>query len=344
MMMMSKRWRLVTILLSGAVALPVLAQDAGGGPVPISLATLSSIQVYPERDAPAVAVTLNDTHLDAEIAGVIAAIEARVGDRVKRGQVVARVECEPYRIKVSRMQAALEAGRSSYAFAQRQFENARQLSQKRSISQEENDRREAEARTLKADVDRLSADLQAAAYDAGKCEIQSPIDAVIVERIASVGDYVVPGTPILRLLDDQNIEISAKVQEQDLDSLKSAQSIDFVSRNARYPVKLRTVLPLMETRLRTYEVRLAFAENRSALAGETGRLRWILGRGEVPADLIVQRGTTLGLFVVDEDKAKFIALPDARMGHPAAVDLPPETKVIVDGRYQLRDGDAVRLP
>lgn len=332
------------LLLYVSVSLSALAADSERPAVPVTTLELGSVLVHPTRDAPATAVTLNRTQLSTEINGVIAEIGVEVGDRVSQGDVLARLDCEPHQIEVTRAKAALEAGRSTSDFGQLQLDNARRLSQKNSISQEELDKRAAEARTLKAELDRLQATLESALYVERKCLIAAPLDAVVIERIASVGDYAVPGTPILRLLDDKHIEISAKIQEQDLGGLQHAREAVFVAHDASHPVTLRTLLPVMETRLRTYEIRLSLVGEAPVAAGSTGRLRWVATQGQIPADLILKRGTSLGVFILEGDRARFVPLPEARPGHPAPIDMPDTTRIIRDGRYQLEDGDPVLTP
>lgn len=334
-------WVFLTCFAS-CVCLNALAAEEKRPPVPVTTAELGSLLIHPTRDAPATAVSLNQPRVSAEINGVIAEIGVEVGERVTQGQTLARLDCEFHAIEVTRVRAALEAGRSTHAFSLLQLENARRLSERRSISQEELDKRTADARTLKADLDRLQAALNGALHTESKCIIIAPLNAIVVERIASVGDYAIPGTPILRLLDEENIEISAKVQEQDLKNLQQAHESFFIIRNTQYPVTLRTVLPLIETRLRTHEVRLSLV-NARIVAGSTGRLRWVVGRGQIPANMILKRGADLGVFVLDGEQARFVPLPEARPGHPVPIDLPAGTLVIRDGRYQLEDGDPVRL-
>ena len=148
--------------------------------VPVTTAELGSVLIHPARDAPGTAVTLNNTHLDAKSTGVIAEIVVAIGDRVTKGQVVARLDREPHHIEVARAKAMLEAGRSTHDLSLLQLENARRLSEKRSISQEELDKRAAYARTLKADLDRLQAALDAALYTERKCAILAPLNVVVI--------------------------------------------------------------------------------------------------------------------------------------------------------------------
>lgn len=255
---------------------------------------------------------------------------------------MAGLDCEQHRIAVKRAEAARDAGKVQYDFNQSQLRNAQKLSTTRSISREELDKRLSESRSTKAELDRLEAELAAAQLSESKCEIKAPFNAVVIERIASVGEYVVPGTPIVRILDDENIEISAKVQEEDLQSLTGAADIQFLSREHHYPVEVRAVLSLMDSRLQSYEVRLTLSGEKPS-PGSTGRLRWPGGQGYVPADLILERGEQLGIFVLDGEHVRFVPLKEAKLGHPAAVDLDQTTRVVVEGRFNLHDGDPVRV-
>ena len=69
----------------------------------------------------------------------------------------------------------------------------------------------------------------------------------------------------------------------------------------------------MESRLRSYEVRLTFVDKKTS-PGSPGRLQWTTGKGQVPAELIVRRGDDLGIFVLDGQRARFVALEGARPG------------------------------
>lgn len=61
------------------------AEAAKPEPIPVTTALLGSVLVFPIRDAPAAAVSVNDTRLDAEITGIVSNISVQVGDRVTRG-------------------------------------------------------------------------------------------------------------------------------------------------------------------------------------------------------------------------------------------------------------------
>jgi hypothetical protein len=77
------------------------------------------------------------------------------------------------------------------------------------------------------------------------------------------------------------------------------------------------------------------------VAGTPGRLVWTGARNLLGADLLVRRDGTLGVFLVDAGTARFVALPDAEEGRPAAVDLPATSRLVIEGRQRLAEGAAV---
>ncbi len=310
--------------------------------IPVTVKKFSELAIYPVRDAPAAVVSLNDTRVSSEINGLLQDISVRVGDRVEKGDVIATIDCQDHDITLTQAKAALEAGRAKFVFDRAQLEKARKLSKKKNISGEELDRRASNASVSRAEVDRLTAALKAAKRSVDKCAVHAPFKAVIIQRIASLGDYLVRGTPILRLLDQEDIEISARVQEQDLESLRQAEEVLFVDYRRTYSLRLRTIIPLVESRLRSYEVRLTFAAD-EAPPGSAGRLEWQSPEPHLPSDLLVTRNGTLGVFFENAGYAQFTLIENAQEGRPAPVSLPGETAVIVDGRFGLTDGSAVEI-
>jgi RND family efflux transporter MFP subunit len=261
---------------------------------------------------------------------------------VEKGQVLAKIVCKDYLLSVEQAKAALKAALAQSAFDRSQLEKARKLSKQKSISGDELDRRIANASRSEADSELQKAILKSSAHSVDKCSLRAPFDAVVVEKIANVGDYLVPGSPVVRLLDNEEIEISARVQEQDLESLKRAKNLVFTNRSGEFPVILRTVLPLMNSRLRSYEVRLTFA-HQTASPGAAGRLQWRLDIGQLPSEYVIRRGDELGIFVAEEGQAIFRRLPDAQEGKPVQVELPMWTVVIVDGRFVVSDKQPVNV-
>ncbi|MCB1760731.1 MAG: efflux RND transporter periplasmic adaptor subunit [Gammaproteobacteria bacterium] len=331
-----------TRYIGGTVLGLLLFSSAGyAEPLPVTVKPLSELIFYPTRDAPATAVSLNDSRLSAQTNGPIDRIAVRVGDTLSKGDVLVALDCRDNQIRVEQAKHAYDAGQARNRFDRSQLATARALSKKKSISSEEVDRRISNASASSAEALKLKAELNAAQRLVEKCEIRAPFDAVVIERLASLGDYVVQGTPVMRVLDLESIEVSAKIQEQDLDSLRQAQEVEFVGGSRSFPVRLRTILPLVQSRIRSFEVRLAFTAEK-ATPGTAGRVRWHFSQPHIPTEMLLRR-EGLGIFVERDGVAEFVALSGAREGQPAEVSLAGAERIIVDGRFGLKHGDPVRV-
>ena len=63
----------------------------------------------------------------------------------------------------------------------------------------------------------------------------------------------------------------------------------------------------------------------------------------MPGRVLVRRDGALGLFIVTDNKASFVSLPDAQAGRANAVSLAPDARIVIDGQYGLRDGQPVSV-
>lgn len=282
--------------------------------------------------------------MSAEANGVIETFAVQVGDQVRHGQLLASLNCEEHNINVESATADLKAAKSKRTFASTQLASARKLSSVKGIAKEQVDERRSEFAVASAEIDRAQAAFRNAERLVNNCRIKSPFSGIVTERLASVGDYATVGTPIVRLVDTDNIEISANVQEQDLRGLEEAEELVFFDRQNHFPAKIRTTLPVMDSRLRSFEVRLTFRQKKPA-PGTTGRLQWKSPWPHISSEYLVSRGSEqLGLFILTERRvARFVSIDEAKQGRPVRVELPAITPVILDGRYVVTEGDPVEV-
>ena len=305
--------------------------------------TLQSIAIYPEYKAPATVVTLNDSQISAELAAVIDTIPVEVGQVVKKSDLLVSLRKKDYQLALQREQAALDALRVKIEFADYQLQRAQKLEKQKAVAEELLKQRETDLAVLVSENQSRMLALKQAKRNLAKTDLRAPFDAVITDKLASVGELANPGTPLLRIIDAQRREVTAELQSYQLASLRSASTLAFKNRGDSYPVQLRSVLPIVDMRKRTQEVRLTFSSAK-ALVGTSGELVWKNKQAHVPAEMLVQRNGQLGIFIVNgKNLAKFVAIDDAAEGRPALVDFSMSTKIVTKGRFRLQDGDAVSI-
>ncbi|MBU1191734.1 MAG: efflux RND transporter periplasmic adaptor subunit [Gammaproteobacteria bacterium] len=308
----------------------------------VSVQPLGDLVVQAIREAPASAISLNESRLSAEVTAVIETIPVQVGEVVEAGALLVQLDPRDYELALKRSQAALQSVQARIKLAEFQLKRARELFSKKFASEDTLIQRETELTVLQAELASAQIQVDSARRDLEKCRITAPFRAIINDRIGQQGELATPGTPLLSVIDVAHIEIAAQVQPKDGVLLESAEAITFAAPHQDYPVRLLRLSPAIDSATRTREARLAFMGD-SAAPGTEGRIVWQAMESLLPADLISRRNGKLGVFVAEQDKARFIVLEKAQEGRPVSVALPVDTRIILDGRFGLQDGQDISL-
>ncbi|OMH39771.1 efflux RND transporter periplasmic adaptor subunit [Motiliproteus sp. MSK22-1] len=310
----------------------------------ITSAPLSEYLIYPEFSAPATTHSLNDSRLSSEIMARIDTIAVRVGDLVEKGDLLVELDCRNYRSQLDSQLSLLKELDSQQRLSASQLARARSLKKQRNISDEQVEQRETDLAVIKAKRAFQQQRVVQYRLQTEHCLITAPFSGVVRERISNQGELASPGTPLLRLQQLSALEVSAQLRPDQLPA--PTAKLYFFYLNKKYPMKLRRLLPVVDTQMRTQDARFEFSAE-SAPAGAAGRLVWQSTTAYLPASLLVQRKqegkSLLGVMLQDENRARFQPMPDAIEGQPAKVDFATNAKLIFDGRLIVNDGDAIAI-
>jgi len=312
-------------------------------PIRVTSQTLAEVAIYPEFSVPATAISMNDSKLSAQVRATVTVFPVLVGDLVERGEVLIQLDERDYKLNLLRAQSVLKGIESRLSLANYQLDQAKSLSLQKAISNERLHQRTADVRSIEAERDTQKVVIAMAKRDLEKCTITAPFKAIVAERIAQTGELASPGSPLIRIIDASRIEVSAKIQSQDITSLKHAKHFQFVSQDKSYDVQRRIIIPVFDPVQRNREARFLFKKQR-ALSGATGTLRWTQSQKHIPANMLTRRNRKLGIFIInDENKAEFIVIKGAQEGRPAATNLSGDIRLITNGRFAIQDGVTVSV-
>ena len=239
----------------------------------VDLARPHQIAIHPERSAPATVISLNDTEVSAEIAARVVELPVRVGDIIAADGLLVALDCQDYKLTQREYGARLEGIQARIELAQKRLRRTEELMRKRTVSEELLDERESELAVLHADLRAARTTLEQAKVDVTRCTVNSPFRALVTERLSAVGQYANVGTALVRILELDDLEVSAQVFSEDVQQVQERQQISFENSGHRYPTRLRTILPSVNTRTRNREVRLLFVDG-PALPGAAGKIFW----------------------------------------------------------------------
>lgn len=323
------------------------------GPVqaatPVTTKPLSALLFHPELSAPARVESLNNSRLSAQLNARVDRILVRVGEQVERDQLLVELDCRDWVSKLDALQAISRQFQSQIKLAGSQLKRSQDLRKRNSISEEKVEQRETELNVLRARYASHGQQISQARLQVERCRIKAPYDGLVRQRFAGLGELAAPGTALLELIQLDSLEVVAELRPEQFSYLPDQFDFDFQQR--RYPVRLRTALPVIDAAARTRQLRLDFVADR-AFPGSSGRLVWRTTLGRLPADLLVRRQGQLGVMVLDDQvqsQARFVALTDAVEGQPAAlaldrlpsIGLELDSQIIIEGRQALFPGDAV---
>lgn len=162
-------------------------------PVETATATIETVDVI--ETSVGTVETFSHPRVAAEVGGRVVAAEADVGDEVEKGDVLARIEPEPYRI--ARDVARAEVGRLE-AMVDRlelDLERARRLSQREYASEQDTDAVAAELESAREQLNSARSRLEQAERDLRLTDIVAPMAGIVDERMISEGSFVSAGEP-----------------------------------------------------------------------------------------------------------------------------------------------------
>ena len=107
---------------------------------------------------------------------------------------------------------------------------------------------------------------------ASRCNISSPFDGQIVQRLVQPGQRISAGEKAFQLLSISDAEVTATLSKVELDSLKQAKKIYFNAANKQFVITLRSIIATVTGQARAQEVRFEF-ENTLPI-GQNGRISW----------------------------------------------------------------------
>lgn len=181
----------------------------------------------------------------SQVSGTITQLMVDFNSVVTKGQVLALIDQQPFKARVSQARAALKSGRGNLAKAknmahQRKLELDRMttLLRQQFVSQSDLDLaatnfRDAQAQVdvAQAQVDQAVATLDSAELDLGYTTIYSPVNGIVVSRNVDVGQTVAASfqTPTLFVIaqDLTQMQVDANVSEADIGGVAEGKPSSF---------------------------------------------------------------------------------------------------------------------
>jgi RND family efflux transporter MFP subunit len=276
----------------------------------------------------------------------------RPGDGVKRGQVLATLDCRnaSEQSRALAMQArALSATQEAIA---KESSRVSGLLAGGYVSPNEVDRRMAESASKQAELLAANARLARASLEVDDCVLRAPFDAEVSDRFLDPGAFARPGSPVLAIVQRDQARILLDVPETDFAVVAegSEAKVRFLALGTSLVGRITRRAPAADSSTRTVHAEIDLLDAQRKLpVGTTAELVLNVGQpvdaAELPLRAAAVRGDSATIFVLDGEvarKRKVPVLGEAEGSLFVSREaLKPDEQVVVEGRALLQDGDRV---
>ena len=277
-----------------------------------------------------------------------------VGDRVRRGQVLAELDPGDLALQARAAQAQLAAAQAELQRAEADRARFARLAEQQLVSRSALDAQTAAAQAARGQVRALQAQLDVARNQAGYAELRAPRDGVIAARQAEAGQVVAAGQPVYVLAAEGEREVAFAVPEGAIDGVAIGQPVrvELWSTPGRLLAgRIRELAPAADPQTRTYAARATLEDAGTLALGQSARVFLAdpaRERGLSVPLAAVQRGAhgATAVWVVDPATRK-LRLTPVKLGRwdedrvPVLSGLRAGDWVVAAGGHLLREGQVV---
>ena len=171
-----------------------------------------------------------EVKVGSRVSGVVARLHVRIGDRVRKGQLLAELETRELAARRDQAQAALAAAEATTAFAQSDFERRRELRAAALLSAADLDVAERARRVAAEQRTEAAASLDFARTQLGYARITAPIAGIVASVSTQEGETVaasLSAPTFVTLVDLERLEVWAYVDETDIGRVETGQAARF---------------------------------------------------------------------------------------------------------------------
>lgn len=324
--------RLTALVLAGLLAAcgepPAPKPQAAAVAADLKTALVELRDIELTTSAEAVVEAVRQSTVSAQIAGRIVALNFDVGDFVKQGAVIARIDERAVAQAAQASEAQVREAQAALANARANFERSRQLFAQKFISQAALDQAESNYKAAQARVSALLAGAGAAATERSFATLVAPYSGVVSARHVELGEMATPGRPIMTGFDPSTLRVVATVPQAQVGAIRAhgKARIEVPSLGRWVEVKSMTIVPAADPRTHTTRIRLELPTDvRGVVPGVYARAHFVVGAAPrllVPRAAVVRRSEVTAVYVVGDDnrpRLRQVRLGDA--GDETAIEV-----------------------
>jgi len=256
------------------------------------------------------------------------------GDRVKKNQIIARLEDSDVRASLDQANANLRINEADLKDAQQSLKRQNNLLEKGLATQADYDASEARELRVVANIEMAKAMVDGAEVALENTLIRAPFDGTVLAKNADIGEMVVPmaasvgsKSAVVTIADMTSLQVEADVSESNIENVKPDQPCEITLDaypEVRYQGYVAKIVPTADRAKATVMVKVAFKSYDNRVLPEMGAKVLYLSKASdaaasaekpcltLPASAIVERSGKKIAFRVIDNKASSVAISVGR--------------------------------
>jgi len=292
--------------------------------------------------------------ISAKLAGRIEQVLVKQGQLVQAGQVLAKLESVELANAVRTAEQAVAKAQIAYELEVNDYERYKTLYAQHAIAKQSLDSYDAKLRTAQAELASAIASQSSAEQQYEYGNITAPVDGVVANVTATVGQVVASGTSLMSVQDISEVYAIVNIEQKDLGKVTIGQKAEVTVdtyENKVFPGILDTINPEAGSANRMFSTKIKI-DNAGGLLKTGMFIKTQLSTGAavqvltVPQSAVIQKQGLYYTFTAETNKAvrHQIEIGDV-IGDTIQIKtgLEPGAKVITSNVNKLKNGDLIRI-
>jgi RND family efflux transporter MFP subunit len=323
---------------------------------PVKTVEIAKADGTREIDYSGVVKARTEMNLGFRVAGKIVERRVDIGDKVKPGDLLARIDPTDYELAIKTAEANLVAAEKQVETAGFTQKRAQQLFAKKFSSQADVDAATLGYQQAVATRDAALSTRQQARNQVGYTELKADKSGIVTGISADNGQVVAVGTPVVTVAVDGEKEIQIAVAEMDVSLFSPGKAVMvgfWTDDRLRLEGKVREVAGSADPQSRTFSIRISLPDDPRILLGMTATVKATVSTERplisIPLEAIADKGGRHVVWVVDRDSStvhmRDVEVADfAPGGIRVAKGLQPGELVVAAGTQFMAENLKVKLP
>ncbi|MAS96745.1 MAG: hypothetical protein CMO55_26435 [Verrucomicrobiales bacterium] len=271
-------WRFATLTASSFLILFAASDGARGeeSPIPVIAVEAKTVEgIARDFSLTGTITAKRRSRLSSRTTGLVEKMGVDAGSIVNKGDVLMALDTRLAEIAMEQIDAEIEQAEVELADAKRRVEEVTGLAKTGGFAKSEAETLQAAEQIAEASLKQLQVRKREQAELIERHKLVAPFSGIISDKISEEGEWVQTGTPVLELVEMDNLRFDIQVPQEFLEQVRDAESVRVVLDSypeRTFEAKIDVLVPVKDSVSRTFLTRLTLMEGASLAApGMSGK-------------------------------------------------------------------------